>query len=74
MTAEDPKTHMWNAHKSSIDYTWCVTAVDCMAKLSRVENYESEQLHRSAAMLIKWHQSTEQRLYRVAKQSVRWPI
>jgi len=37
MTAEDPRAHMWNARKSFIDYTWCVTAGDWMAKLSGLE-------------------------------------
>ena len=40
MTAEDPKAYMWNARKSFVDYTWCVTASDWMEKLEFLEAHE----------------------------------
>ena len=74
MTAEDPKAHMWNARKSFVDYTWCVTASDWMAKLVWLDMHEHSELDRRSGMLTEWRQSTEQRLCRVAKESVRWPV
>ena len=74
MTAEDPKAHMWNAHKSFVDYTWCVTASDWMAKLVELDKHEHSELDRRSGMLTEWRQSTEQKLCRVAKESVRWPV
>jgi len=74
MTAEDPKAHMWNARKSFVDYTWCVTAADWMAKLVCLDKHELSELDRRSGMLTEWHRSTEQRLCRVAKESVHWPV
>ena len=74
MTAEDPKAHMWSARKSFVDYTWCVTASDWMAKLVWLDKHEHSELDRRSGMLTEWRQSTEQKLCRVAKESVRWPV
>ena len=52
MTAEDPNAHMWNAHKSFIDYTWCVTASDWIAKLSGLDYEERWELERRSGILI----------------------
>ena len=74
MTAEDPKAHMWNAHKSFVDYTWCVTASDWMAKLVVLDKHEHSELERRSGMLTEWRRSREQRLCNVAKESVHWPV
>ena len=58
MTAEDPKAHMWNARKSFVDYTWCVTASDWMAKLVLLDKHEHSELDRRSGMLTEWRPAT----------------